>query len=150
MILNLHDLLQHWNISAGCFFSFFIFALSVFQRVALSRSPCVTEGSMLTYLYPTETRLNLQLLHQFPGLADTHGAVHWGVSFHPSHKHSNVEGFELQYMETHSVHFCILFHLNKLTVCSSSPSGIPPLFPALQFFTLNVFCRKCKMYHFCL
>lgn len=40
----------------------------------------------LSYLYPAETSLYLQLLHQFPSLADTHGAVHWGVSFHAKHK----------------------------------------------------------------
>lgn len=48
---------------------------------------CVTVrhqvGRCLWYLYPAETSLYLQLLHQLPGLADTHGAVHWGVSFHP-------------------------------------------------------------------
>lgn len=37
------------------------------------------------HLYPAETGLYLQLLHQLPGLADAHGAVHWGVSFHPVH-----------------------------------------------------------------
>lgn len=48
------------------------------------------------YLYPAETSLNLQLLHQLPGLAGAHGAVHWGVSFHPSHKHSNIGALLIQ------------------------------------------------------
>lgn len=43
-----------------------------------------------SHLYPAETSLDLQLLHQLPGLADAHGAVHWGVSFHPSHRDINI------------------------------------------------------------
>lgn len=39
----------------------------------------------VSHLYPAETGLYLQLLHQLPGLANAHGAVHWGVSFHPVH-----------------------------------------------------------------
>lgn len=45
-------------------------------------------SSVLLYLYPAETSLDLQLLNQLPCLADTHGAVHWGVSFHSEDKHS--------------------------------------------------------------
>lgn len=43
-----------------------------------------------SYLYPAETSLYLQLLHQLSSLANAHGAVHWGVSFHPDHKHSHI------------------------------------------------------------
>lgn len=45
-------------------------------------SECEASGCV-SHLYPAETGLYLQLLHQLPGLADAHGAVHWGVSFHP-------------------------------------------------------------------
>lgn len=51
---------------------------------------CKSDVYRLSYLYPAETSLDLQLLHQLPSLADTHGAVHWGVSFHPNHKHGNI------------------------------------------------------------
>lgn len=47
-------------------------------------SECEASGCVF-HLYPAETGLYLQLLHQLPGLADAHGAVHWGVSFHPVH-----------------------------------------------------------------
>lgn len=41
------------------------------------------DASAYAYLDPAKTGFNLQLLHQLPSLADTHGAVNWGVSFHP-------------------------------------------------------------------
>lgn len=46
-------------------------------------------GYKWSYLYPAETSLYLQLLHQLSSLANAHGAVHWGVSFHPDHKHKH-------------------------------------------------------------
>lgn len=79
---------------------------SLFFILSFPSSPWYqTEAFSLSYLYPTETGLYLQLLHQFPGLADTHGAVHWGVSFHPTHKHSGIYGSELNGT---TLIFCIL------------------------------------------
>lgn len=42
-----------------------------------------------SHLDPTKTGFNLQLFHQLPGLPDTHGAVHRGVSFHPAIDRNN-------------------------------------------------------------
>jgi hypothetical protein len=50
------------------------------------------DSSSKAYLDPAKTGFNLQLLHQLPGLADTHGAVHWGVSFHPVKRAKNKYG----------------------------------------------------------
>lgn len=65
----------------------FAFILKVTWTVKMQCTPVKRRRS---YLYPAETSLYLQLLHQLSSLANAHGAVHWGVSFHPDHKHSNI------------------------------------------------------------
>lgn len=72
----------------------FLFASYVFYHITLSWFPSKSDVYRLSYLYPAETSFDLQLLHQLPSLADTHGAVHWGVSFHPNQKHMQQKFYE--------------------------------------------------------
>lgn len=65
----------------------FAFILTVMWTMKMQFTPVERRRS---YLYPAETSLNLQLLHQLSSLANAHGAVHWGVSFHPDDKHSHI------------------------------------------------------------